>query len=51
MASPLSHNTGFMYGMSMPLMYGMTVVYQDVWRPGAALQLIEDYRVSFTMGQ
>jgi cyclohexanecarboxylate-CoA ligase len=50
MASPLSHNTGFMFGMSMPLMYGMTTIFMDTWVPDLALELIEGRRVTFTMG-
>ncbi|HTK65197.1 MAG TPA: AMP-binding protein [Pseudonocardia sp.] len=50
MASPLSHNTGFMFGMSMPLMYGMTTIFMDTWNPDAALRLIGEQRVTFTMG-
>lgn len=50
MASPLSHNTGFMFGMSMPLMYGMTTIFMDTWVPDTALRLIEEQQVTFTMG-
>jgi cyclohexanecarboxylate-CoA ligase len=50
MASPLAHNTGFMYGMSLPLMTGMKTVFQDQWDPGRALELIEDEGVTLTMG-
>ncbi|HVW31079.1 MAG TPA: AMP-binding protein, partial [Acidimicrobiia bacterium] len=50
MSSPLAHNTGFMYGMSMPLMTGMTTVLQDIWDPGCALELIEAEGVTVTMG-
>jgi cyclohexanecarboxylate-CoA ligase len=50
MASPLAHNTGFMYGMSLPLMTGMKTVLQDVWHPATALELIDDEGVTVTMG-
>src|SRR5207302_4194441 len=31
MFSPLGHQTGYLYGMCMPLKYGMKLVLQDVW--------------------
>lgn len=50
MASPLGHQTGYLYGVYMPLKYGMKVVYQDIWNPDAVLRLIGDEGVTFTMG-
>ena len=50
MASTLAHQTGFIYGMLMPLSLGMKVVYQDEWTPGRMLELIEDEGVTWTMG-
>jgi cyclohexanecarboxylate-CoA ligase len=50
MASPLAHNTGFMYGMSMPLMWGLKAVYQDQWDAATALRLVQDEQVTVTMG-
>lgn len=47
--SPLPHTVGFYYGVTIPLLYGMTVVYQDVWDPSAALRLIAEHEVSWTM--
>ncbi len=37
MASPMAHQTGFMYGLMMPIMLKASVVLQDIWepRPGA----------------
>jgi cyclohexanecarboxylate-CoA ligase len=49
MASPLAHQTGFMYGMMMPVMLGATSVLQDVWEPGQGIALIRAEGVSFTM--
>lgn len=31
MASPLAHQTGFMYGLVMPVMLGASAVLQDIW--------------------
>ncbi len=49
MASPLAHQTGFMYGLMMPIMLGARVVLQDVWDPARAAELIREHGVSFTM--
>lgn len=50
MASPLAHQTGFLYGIVMPLATGMTVVYLDVWDPDRALELCDAEGVTWTMG-
>ncbi|SAK76204.1 AMP-binding protein [Caballeronia hypogeia] len=49
MASPMAHQTGFMYGLMMPVMLGASAVLQDVWEPRTALALMQRERVSFTM--
>lgn len=49
MASPMAHQTGFMYGLMMPIMLGARVVLQDIWDPAKAAQIIRDEGVSFTM--
>ncbi|SFP98384.1 cyclohexanecarboxylate-CoA ligase [Variovorax sp. OK605] len=49
MASPMAHQTGFMYGLMMPIMLGASVVLQDVWEPKQAIAAINAQRVSFTM--
>ncbi|WP_312587187.1 cyclohexanecarboxylate-CoA ligase [Comamonas terrigena] len=49
MASPMAHQTGFMYGLMMPVMLGARVVLQDLWDPAKAAQIIRDEGVSFTM--
>lgn len=49
MASPLAHQTGFMYGLMMPIVLGARVVYQDVWNAGRAVDLIAAEGVTFTM--
>ena len=50
MFSPLGHQTGYLYGMCMPLRYGMKLVLQDMWDPGVMLRLVGDERVTWTMG-
>jgi len=49
MASPMAHQTGFMYGLMMPLMLRAGVVLQDVWDPKKAVEVIRAEGVSFTM--
>lgn len=49
MASPMAHQTGFMYGLMMPAMLKATAVLQDVWEPQRAAAIIAQERVTFTM--
>lgn len=50
MSSPLAHQTGSLYGTTMSVARGMTLVLQDVWRPERATEIIRDEGVTFTMG-
>ena len=49
MASPMAHQTGFMYGLMMPIMLKASAVLQDVWEPKQAAALIQQEQVTFTM--
>jgi cyclohexanecarboxylate-CoA ligase len=49
MASPMAHQTGFMYGLMMPVMLKASAVVQDVWDPAFAADLIRREGVTFTM--
>jgi len=49
MASPMAHQTGFMYGLVMPIVLQASAVLQDIWEPKMAVQLIRDHGVTFTM--
>jgi cyclohexanecarboxylate-CoA ligase len=49
MASPMAHQTGFMYGLMMPIMLQASAVLQDVWEPKRAVELIRAEKASFTM--
>jgi cyclohexanecarboxylate-CoA ligase len=49
MASPMAHQTGFMYGLLMPIMLKASAVLQDVWDPAKAADLIRREKVTFTM--
>ena len=50
MASPLAHQTGFMYGLMLPIVLGTRVILQDVWDPVQAWDTIQSERVTFSMG-
>lgn len=49
MASPMAHQTGFMYGLMMPIMLGASAVLYDVWEPLKAIDLIRSEGATFTM--
>jgi cyclohexanecarboxylate-CoA ligase len=49
MASPMAHQTGFMYGLMMPIMLQASAVLQDIWEPKRAIELMRAHKVSFTM--
>ncbi len=49
MASPMAHQTGFMYGLMMPVILGCPAVLLDVWDPTRAVDLITELGVTFTM--
>jgi cyclohexanecarboxylate-CoA ligase len=49
MASPMAHQTGFMYGLLMPIMLKASAVLQDAWDPAKAADLIRRENVTFTM--
>jgi len=49
MASPMAHQTGFMYGLMMPIALGCTAVLQDIWDAAKAAEIIEREGVTFTM--
>jgi len=49
MASPLAHQTGFMYGMLLPIMLGVPITLQDIWSSAEGARIIQDYGCSFTL--
>lgn len=49
MASPMAHQTGFMYGLIMPILLQASAVLQDIWEPSKAIALIQEHQASFTM--
>ncbi|WAH36300.1 AMP-binding protein [Alicyclobacillus dauci] len=48
MASTFAHQTGFVYGARLPLHFGGTGVYQDIWNAEEFIRLIEEEKVSVT---
>ena len=50
MASTFGHQTGFLYGVRLPIHCGARVVYQDVWDPAVFVRLVEQEWITFTMG-
>jgi cyclohexanecarboxylate-CoA ligase len=49
MASPMAHQTGFMYGLMMPIMLKTSAVLLDIWEPLKAIDLIRAEGATFTM--
>ncbi len=49
MASPMAHQTGFMYGLMMPIVLRARAVLQDIWEPRRAVALIREHGATFTM--
>lgn len=49
MPSPMAHQTGFLYGMSMALSLGTKLVLQDIWSADVAARRINDERATYTM--
>lgn len=49
MPSPVTHITGVLYGLQLPPMLSVPVVFQDIWNPTEALRLISRERCTFTV--
>jgi cyclohexanecarboxylate-CoA ligase len=50
MASTIAHQTGYLYGMTLPLVLGARMVWLDVWNAAEAARLIEAEGCTYTMG-
>jgi acyl-CoA synthetase (AMP-forming)/AMP-acid ligase II len=50
MASPVTHITGFSYGMELPLVCGTRTVFMERWDAAEAVALIDKEQVSASMG-
>jgi cyclohexanecarboxylate-CoA ligase len=49
MASPMAHQTGFMYGLMMPIMLRAHAVTLDAWDPAKAVEIVRREGATFTM--
>jgi len=49
MASPVAHQTGFLFGIMMPIYLGTTAVLQDIWDADYACKVIATEKPAFTM--
>lgn len=49
MASPLAHQTGFLYGLMMPIMLEASAVLMDIWDPARAVDVVRESGATFTM--
>ncbi|WP_089720879.1 AMP-binding protein [Candidatus Entotheonella palauensis] len=50
MASTFAHQTGYLFGVHMPVVLGGKGVFMDVWQAARAVELIEAEGVTWTMG-
>ena len=50
MASPVTHITGFSYGMELPLVCGTRTVFMERWDAAEAVALIDREQVAASMG-
>jgi len=49
MASPMAHQTGFMYGLLMPIQLRARMVLMDSWDRAMAARAVEEDKCTFTM--
>ncbi|MFB4163906.1 AMP-binding protein [Alteribacillus sp. JSM 102045] len=50
MPSPVTHITGFLYGLELAFMIEGKVVLQDIWDPVKAIKLLADEQCTWTVG-
>lgn len=48
MPSPLAHQAGFAYGLTLATLLGVPLLLTDVWNAGRAVDLMEKHRATFT---
>lgn len=49
MPSPVSHITGYLYGIQMPFTLNAVAVFMETWNAAAAGDLIDEFGVTFTI--
>ena len=50
MPSPVSHVTGFAFGMEMPVLFGTQTYFMDRWDAERAVEIIEEHKIEFMVG-
>ena len=50
MASTFAHLTGFLYGVCLPVQYGLTCIAQDVWNATEFVDLVAEHGINYTSG-
>ncbi len=50
MASPVTHITGYAFGIELPFLSDCIVTLMDRWEPGRAIELIDDLKVTVSIG-
>ncbi len=50
MPSPITHITGYLYGMEMMSAIGCKTVYMEKWNAGRAADLVAEHGVTFSIG-
>jgi len=50
MPSPVTHVTGYLYGLELPLVAGLKAVFMERWEAARAVDLIENEAVTFSVG-
>lgn len=49
MASPMAHQTGFMYGLLLPICLGARSILFDIWDRRLKARMVQDDGITFTM--
>lgn len=50
MASTFAHLTGFLYGVYLPVVYGLSCIVQDIWDADEFVKLVQEHKISYTSG-
>lgn len=50
MASPITHTTGFLHGINLPIIVGAKSVLMEKFKADKALEMMSDEKCTFTMG-
>lgn len=48
MPSPMAHQIGFAYGLTLAMVLGAPLLLLDIWHPARAVELMEAYRATYT---